>query len=85
MHDAFLTLLECNRRHCTFRYIRTIVQEFGYKFDRDFTQQAEVADGATEVRHSVLTEAGVNTRTSVGMFQLPKTASVEVDRVVLLN
>jgi len=51
----------------------------------DFTQQSEVADGASEVLYSVFGEAGVHTRTSVGEFQLPKNASVEVDRVVTLK
>ncbi|MGA8138787.1 MAG: RidA family protein [Pseudomonas gingeri] len=51
----------------------------------DFTQQSEVADGASEVLYSVFGEAGVHTRTSVGVYQLPKNASVEVDMVVALN
>ncbi|BBP74830.1 RidA family protein [Pseudomonas gingeri NCPPB 3146 = LMG 5327] len=51
----------------------------------DFTQQSEVADGASEVLYTVFGEAGVHTRTSVGVFQLPKNASVEVDVVVALK
>lgn len=46
-----------------------------------FTQQSEVADGASELLHSVLGEAGRHTRTSVGVYQLPKDASVELDLV----
>ena len=46
-----------------------------------FTQQSEVADAASEVLHSVLGEAGVHTRTSVGVLHLPKNASVEVDLI----
>lgn len=46
-----------------------------------FTQQSEVADGASELLQSVLGEAGRHTRTSVGVFQLPKNASVELDLV----
>ncbi|GAB7524824.1 RidA family protein [Paraburkholderia sp. 2C] len=45
----------------------------------DFTKQSEVADGASDVLSAVLEEAGVHTRTSVGAFQLPKGAVVEVD------
>jgi enamine deaminase RidA (YjgF/YER057c/UK114 family) len=45
----------------------------------DFTQQSEVADGASDVLSTVLENAGVHTRTSVGAFQLPKGAVVEVD------
>jgi len=47
----------------------------------DFTQQSEVADGASELLHFVLGEAGKHTRTSVGVFQLPKNASVELDLI----
>ena len=44
-----------------------------------FTQQSEVADGASELLHAVLGQAGRHTRTSVGVFQLPKNATVELD------
>ena len=46
-----------------------------------FTQLSEVADGASELLHFVLGEAGRHTRTSVGVFRLPKNASVELDLV----
>lgn len=39
---------------------------------QDFTQQSEVADGASEVLYAVLASAGMHTRTSVGVYQLPK-------------
>lgn len=48
----------------------------------DFTQQSEVSDGASALLHEVLGEAGRHTRTSVGVYQLPKNASVELDMVV---
>ncbi|MGC7403006.1 RidA family protein [Pandoraea pneumonica] len=44
-----------------------------------FTLQSEVADGASDVLFEVLGEAGIHTRTSVGVLQLPKGAVVEVD------
>ena len=47
----------------------------------DFTQQSEVADAASELLHAVLGGAGTHTRTSVGVAQLPKNASVELDMV----
>jgi len=50
-----------------------------------FTQQSEVADGASEVLYSVLGEAGVHTRTSVGVFQLPKNATVEMDLIAAVR
>jgi len=47
-----------------------------------FTQQSEVADGASEVLFTVLgPEVGAHTRTSVGVLQLPKNATVEVDLI----
>jgi enamine deaminase RidA (YjgF/YER057c/UK114 family) len=47
----------------------------------DFTQQSEVADGASALFQEVLGAAGLHTRTSVGVVQLPKDAAVEVDLV----
>lgn len=51
----------------------------------DFTQQSEVADAASDLLHNVLGEAGVHTRTTVGVYSLPKNASVEIDMVVIAN
>ncbi|WP_334189854.1 RidA family protein [Noviherbaspirillum sp.] len=51
----------------------------------DFTQQSEVADSASEVLYAVFSSAGVHTRTSVGVYQLPKNASVEIDMIVAAN
>jgi len=45
-----------------------------------FTQQSG-RDGASELLQSVLGVAGRHTRTSVGVYQLPKNASVELDLV----
>jgi enamine deaminase RidA (YjgF/YER057c/UK114 family) len=46
-----------------------------------FTQQSGVADGASELLYSILGSSGAHTRTSVGVFQLPKNATVELDLV----
>jgi enamine deaminase RidA (YjgF/YER057c/UK114 family) len=51
----------------------------------DFTQHSEVADAASEVLYSIFAEAGVHTRTSVGVYQLPKNASVELDMIVAVD
>lgn len=51
----------------------------------DFTRQSEVADAASEVFHAVLGDAGKHVRTSVGVFQLPKNACVEVDLVASVD
>lgn len=50
---------------------------------QDFTQQSEVADAASEVLYAVLGPAGAHTRTSVGVVQLPKSASVEIDLIAV--
>jgi enamine deaminase RidA (YjgF/YER057c/UK114 family) len=47
-----------------------------------FTMQSEVADAASDLLVQVLGDAGAHTRTSVGVYQLPKNASVEIDFVV---
>jgi enamine deaminase RidA (YjgF/YER057c/UK114 family) len=47
----------------------------------DFTQQSEVADAASDVLHSIFGEAGKHTRTSIGVYQLPKNATVEIDLI----
>lgn len=47
-----------------------------------FTQQSEVADACSEILYSVFAPDGGHTRTSVGVYQLPKNAAVEIDMVV---
>ena len=49
-----------------------------------FTQQSEVADGASEVLYAVFGKDGVHTRTSVGVLQLPKKATVEIDMIAAI-
>ena len=49
-----------------------------------FTQQSEVADGASEVLYTVFGKDGVHTRTSVGVLQLPKKATVEIDMIAAI-
>lgn len=49
----------------------------------DFTQQSEVADAASELLFAILGSAGAHTRTSVGVYQLPKNATVELDLVAV--
>jgi enamine deaminase RidA (YjgF/YER057c/UK114 family) len=48
---------------------------------QDFTRQSEVADGASEVLFFVLGDAGAHTRSSIGVYQLPKNATVELDLI----
>jgi len=44
-----------------------------------FTRQSEVGDAASEILLNVFGPAGAHSRTSVGVLQLPKGATVEVD------
>lgn len=50
-----------------------------------FTQQSEVADGASDLLHEILGDAGRHTRTSVGVMALPKNAAVELDLVAAVD
>jgi len=50
----------------------------------DFTQQSEVADAASDLLVAVFGEDGRHARTSVGVHQLPKNASVELDLIAAL-
>jgi enamine deaminase RidA (YjgF/YER057c/UK114 family) len=47
----------------------------------DFTRQSEVGDGASDLLRAVLGPAGLHSRTSIGVFQLPKNGTVEVDMI----
>jgi enamine deaminase RidA (YjgF/YER057c/UK114 family) len=51
----------------------------------DFSQQSEVADGASDTLVAVLGKVGVHTRTSVGVAQLPKGAAVEIDFIFTIT
>ncbi|UXZ94054.1 RidA family protein [Pseudomonas phytophila] len=51
---------------------------------QNFTQQSEVADAASEVLFFVLGDVGAHTRTSVGVYQLPKNATVELDLIAVV-
>ncbi len=51
----------------------------------DFTQHSEVADAASDLLHEILGAAGTHTRTSVGVLQLPKNATVELDMIAAVK
>jgi len=50
-----------------------------------FTEHSEVADAASDVLYELFGTAGGHTRTTVGVFQLPKNAAVEIDLVLALG
>lgn len=51
----------------------------------DFTDQAKVANGASETFQSLFGEAGRHARAAVGVAVLPLGAAVEIDAVVALR
>ncbi len=51
----------------------------------DFTQQSEVADAASDILYAIFSPDGGHTRTSVGIYQLPKNAAVELDMIAAIS
>jgi enamine deaminase RidA (YjgF/YER057c/UK114 family) len=51
----------------------------------DFTDQPEVANGASDLMEQVFGDAGKHARAAVGVPSLPRGAAVEVDAVVALK
>ena len=51
----------------------------------EFTQQSEVADAASDILYTVFAPDGGHTRTSVGVYQLPKNAAVEIDMLAAIH
>ncbi|HIH2750412.1 RidA family protein [Burkholderia aenigmatica] len=76
-----LRALSLIRKHCgTLDAIATVPRITVYvRSAPGFTMQSEIADGASDILYAVLGDAGIHTRTSVGVLQLPKGASVEAD------
>jgi enamine deaminase RidA (YjgF/YER057c/UK114 family) len=55
------------------------------KSTEDFVDLSDVANGASDIFSHVLGDAGIHTRTTVGVYQLPKNAAIEVDMIVALH
>jgi enamine deaminase RidA (YjgF/YER057c/UK114 family) len=55
------------------------------KSTADFVDLSEVANGASDVFSHVLGDAGKHTRTTIGVYQLPKDAAIEVDMIVAIR
>lgn len=51
----------------------------------DFTDQPEVANGASDLMEQVFGQAGKHARAAVGVPALPRGAAVEVDAIVALK
>jgi len=51
----------------------------------DFTDQPEVANGASDLMEQVFGDAGKHARAAVGVPALPRGAAVEVDAVIALT
>jgi enamine deaminase RidA (YjgF/YER057c/UK114 family) len=50
-----------------------------------FTEQSRVADGASKFLYDLFGPNGSHARTAVGVAQLPKNASVEIDLIVVIE
>jgi enamine deaminase RidA (YjgF/YER057c/UK114 family) len=50
-----------------------------------FTQHSEVADGASDLLVEILGDSAVHSRTSVGVYALPKNAAVELDMIAAVK
>ncbi|MCB6182624.1 RidA family protein [Leeia sp. TBRC 13508] len=85
-------------RICALRAVILLYQELG-TLDRvekilklnvfvqsapDFTLQSEVANGASDLLELIFGASCLHTRTSVGVIQLPKNATVEVDLIAAI-
>jgi len=51
----------------------------------DFTQQPEIANGASELMQDLFGEIGKHARSAVGVAVLPRGAAVEVDAIVQVS
>lgn len=66
--------------------IDRVLKMVGYvNSDSHFTDQHLVINGASELLLAVLGEAGKGVRTAIGMHQLPRGTSTEVDMVLKLK
>lgn len=66
--------------------IKSLIRVTVYvKSTADFVDLSEVANGASDVFSHVLGDAGKHTRTTIGVYQLPKNAAVEVDMIAALR
>lgn len=66
--------------------VRTVLRITVYvQCTPEFTQHSEVADGASALLFSILDRAGAHARTSVGVLQLPKNATVELDLMAAVD
>lgn len=61
------------------RFVRTVRVGVFVQSTDPFTEQAKVANGASELLQSILGEAGRHARAAVGVNSLPLNASVEIE------
>lgn len=98
-HDVSLARAQLAAQVCVMRALALLRQSLGslepvqrilrvtvfVQVADGFTQLSEVADGASDILFRVLGEAGIHTRTSVGVAQLPKNAAVELDLIAAIE
>jgi enamine deaminase RidA (YjgF/YER057c/UK114 family) len=64
------------------RFLRVVHVRVLIASDNDFTEQPQVANGASDLFGDVLGEAGRHARAALGVNVLPRDATVEVELVV---
>ncbi len=52
---------------------------------RDFGQQPQVANGATDLLSQLYGEAGAHARSAVGMAALPNGACIEIEMIMVIE
>lgn len=66
--------------------VRQVLKLTGFvNCERDFASHSAVIDAASELFVSVFGSAGTHSRSSVGVYALPRDASVEIEAVVRLR
>lgn len=76
LSSAKVALTDLNR-------IERIVKVFGMvKCTKDFNMQPEVINGASQLLINIFGDKGRHARTAVGMYDLPRGISVEIEMIV---
>jgi enamine deaminase RidA (YjgF/YER057c/UK114 family) len=76
MHDALGDL----------RRVRRIVRLFGMvNATPDFAEHSAVIDGCSDLFFAIFGEAGLHSRTAIGVGSLPRMITVEIDAVIAMS
>ena len=69
--------------HTSLENVKSIVKVQGYvNCEKNFTDIPLVVNGASELFVDIFGDSGRHTRTAIGVYELPKQATVEIDVIV---